>query len=109
MKLVNYSHPLSAAAKTRLEEMVGESVEETVIPVQLDLDAPLRPQLDVLVDACPRHNGGILYMPPSLAAAAAYVTARLSYAQSDAMRPEPPRMVVLRRDGINGFMPSEIL
>ena len=107
-RLVNFSHPLSPKASARLAEMIGE-FEETVIPVQLDLDAALKPQLDTLVDAGMRAHMD-LYIPPALSVAAAYVTAKLSYAQSDAMLPVPPAMVVLRREGTPPqFLPVEIL
>lgn len=106
-RLVNFSHPLSEAAKARLEEMVGP-ILEVVIPVQLDLESPMKPQLEALVaaaGACVQ-----LFIPPALSYAAAYVTAKLSYAQSDAMLPVPPDMVVLRREGTPPqFMPYEIV
>jgi len=109
-RLVNFSHELSAEARARLEEMVGP-VLETVIPCQLDLDAPLRPQLDALLAANERALVRMdLYIPPALSYAAGYITARLSYAQSDAMLPVPPDMVILRREGMPPrFMPAEIL
>ena len=47
-RLVNFSHPLNEAARARLEEMVGP-VQEIVIPCQLDMEAPLRAQLDARV------------------------------------------------------------
>lgn len=111
MRLTNMSHSLSAAAKAALEEMVGETVEEIVIPVQFDTDAPLRPQFDALLDDHRAELWGMdLFIPPAFAPAAAYITARLSYAQSDAMLPVPPDMVVLRREGTPPqFVPAEIL
>ena len=50
-------------------------------------------------------------IPPSLAVAAAYVGGVMSYANSDAMQPIPPAMIVLRRaSGIgNEFVLAEIL
>ena len=107
VKLVNFSHGLSAAAKARLEEMVGREVTEAIVPCQIDMDAPIKPQLDALVE---RGYSADLYIPPTLSFAAAYVTARLSYAQSDAYPPCPPTIVVLRREGTPPqFMPCEIV
>lgn len=118
--LVNFSHPLSEAALLRLEDMIGESVQEIIIPCQLDLEAPMGPQLDALLQQSEaatmksgregRGYGMDLYIPPALSYAAGYLTAKLSYAQSDAMLPVPPAMVVLRREGTPPqFMPVEIL
>lgn len=117
--LVNFSHPLSVAAKAALEEMVGDSVQEFVIQCQIDFDQPVKPQLDALVkqvDVVLRGEPAILrymhlYIPPSISYAAAYVTARLSFAQSDAMPPDPPDMVVLKRSGgaVPQFIPCEIV
>jgi hypothetical protein len=107
-RLVNFSHALSPAARARLEEMVGP-VLEVVIPCQIDMDAPIKPQLDMLVEQA-GNSVPDLYIPPALSFAAAYVTAKLSYAQSDAMLPVPPAMVVLRREGTPPqFMPYEIV
>lgn len=108
-RLLNFSHELAPAAKALLEEMIGETVEETVIPCQLDMEAALKPQLDALVEAAMQCRFD-LYIPPALSYAAGYVTARLSYAQSDAMLPVPPSMVVLRREGTPPrFVPAEIV
>ena len=107
VKLINFSHELSAAAKARLEEMVGQEVTEVVVPCQIDMGVPIKPQLDALAD---QGWGADLYIPPALSFAAAYVTARLSYAQSDAYPPCPPTIVVLRREGTPPqFMPCEIV
>lgn len=50
-------------------------------------------------------------VPPALAVAAAYVGGVMSYANSDAMQPIPPAMIVLRRaPGVgNEFVLAEIL
>lgn len=105
--LLNYSHPLTERARAALQEMTGSSVTERLIACQLDMEQPLLPQLDALVTQAGQFD---LLIPPSLSYAAAYVTARLSMAQSDAWPPVPPRMVILRREGpLGGYMPSEIV
>ena len=110
-RLVNFSHGLSEKAKIALENIIGESVEETVIPCQLNMEAALRPQLEALLAAHERTLVRMdLYIPPALSFAAGYVTAKLSYAQSDAVPPSPPAMVVMRREGTPPqFVPVEIL
>lgn len=108
MKLLNMSHPLTPAARKRLEEMLEMEVDEVVMEVQLNLDAPLTPQLDALVDQTAKVWFD-LFIPPSFAVAAAYMGAKLAYAQADAMRPIPPAMVVLRREALAGFMPVEVV
>lgn len=105
--LLNYSHPLTERARAALQEMTGNSVIERLVACQLDMEQPLLPQLDALVAQAGQFD---LLIPPSLSYAAAYVTARLSVAQSDAWPPIPPRMVILRREGaLGGYMPSEIV
>ncbi len=96
--IVNFSHPLAARALAQVEAAAGEAVEEILFPCQIDMERPVKPQLDALVE----QVAGVridYYVPPALSFAAAYVTAKLSYAISDAMRPEPPAMIVLRREG----------
>lgn len=108
MILVNYSHPLTADGKMILQKMVGASIEEVLIPCELDFNAPLRPQLDALVAAAPAVFHWLI--PPTLSVAAGYVTARLSYATSDAMPPQPPPIVVMRHVGMPArYVPVEIV
>ena len=97
-KIINFSHPLSADALAQIEERVGQNVEEVRVPVQVDFDAPLRPQFDTLVETAMHALPFDAVIPPALSYAAAYVVARLSYAQSDAMMPVPPAIVALKRD-----------
>ena len=108
LRLVNFSHALTPAARARLEDMVGPFLE-VVIPCQIDMASPVKPRLDALVEQA-GNTAPDLYIPPALSFAAAYVTARLSFAQSDAMLPVPPAMVILRREGAPPqFMPCEIV
>ena len=105
--VLNYSHPLTEKARAMLREMIEGEVEERLVPCQLNMEQPLRPQLDALVEQAGQFD---LLIPPALSYAAAYVTARLSTSQSDAWPPVPPRMVILRRDGpLGGYVPGEIV
>lgn len=105
--LVNFSHPLTTSAKVRLAEMVGDEINEIVIPVQLDLEAPMTPQLQKLVKLVPSSFD--LYIPPSLPVAAACVTVALSVGYGDTCSPYYPPIVVMKRNGLSGFMPAEII
>lgn len=95
MKLLNYSHPLSAKAAEQLRQIVGE-FEEISIPVQIDFEKPVNRQLLDLVSAGNAEitdEGAVLFIPPALSFAAAYVTRGLGW------RPLAPvwlRMVVLK-------------
>lgn len=95
--LVNYSHPLIPETLEQIKREVGDDVREVIIPAQIDFSKPIKPQLDALVAEGQKHKIDLL-IPPALSYAAAYVTARLSCAQSDAMLPIPPNIVVLKRD-----------
>ena len=105
--LMNFSHPLTTSAKARLAEMVGDEINEIVIPVQLDLDAPMTPQLQALANLAP--SGFDLYMPPSLPVAAAYVSVQFSVGYGDSSVPQHPPIVVMKKEGFAGFMPAEII
>ena len=85
--------------RSRICARVSNDVQEVRIPVQINFDAPLRTQFDALVDAAAHEMPFDAIVPPALSYAAAYVTARLSYAQSDAMLPVPPAIIALKRDG----------
>lgn len=106
-KIVNFSHPLSSDALAQTKERVGKDVEIVQIPVQIDFNADLRDQFDNLVEAAMKQMPFDAIVPPALSYAAAYVTARLSYAQSDAMMPVPPDIIVLKRD--NAVPPRFVL
>lgn len=95
--IINMSHPLSEKVIEQIEAVVLDDVKIVTIAVQIDLGGNVMAQLDAIVDSVP-YPYDILF-PPSLALAAGYITARLSYAQSDAMLPVPPRLGWLKRSG----------
>lgn len=98
--IINYSHSLSVAVLKEIEDIVGGPVQEIVIPCQIDMTKPVRLQLEKLVQAAPTTVD--LLVPPALSYAAAYVTARLSYAYSIDEAPVPPPIIVLRRQQQDG-------
>lgn len=96
MILLNYSHPLSAAAAEQLRQAVGE-FREVIIPVQIDFGSiSIEQQLMALADAgntAIADEAEALYIPPALSFAAAFVSRRLGW------RPNAPvalSMVVLK-------------
>lgn len=53
MLVLNFAHPLSETATRQLSEaLLNAPIDERRIPVQLDLTAPLAPQIVAAVDAC---------------------------------------------------------
>ena len=107
--VLNFSHPLRDEVLREIEAITGEPVEEKRVFVQIDFNQPLKPQMDALVEKAFDIDFN-LYIPPPLSYVAAYVTARLSYAQSDGMLPEPPRMVILKKSGLGAkFLLKEII
>lgn len=78
MKLINYSHPLSAKAAEQLRQYYDFT--EQRIECQIDFEADIEAQLHRLtmegVSAALGHEQ-VLYIPPALSFAAAYVTAQL--------------------------------
>lgn len=92
MKLLNFSHPLSTKAAEQLRYFVGE-FEEIRIECQIDFDQPIERQLLALVVAGNTAITGedaVLYIPPALSFAAAYVTKRIGW------RPMPEDTIHLR-------------
>lgn len=78
--VLNYSHPLSDAAREQLEEQIGPFREITV-PCQIDFDLAIRPQLDRLVnDGLSQVAEPDYIIPPALSYAAAYIGARFASA-----------------------------
>jgi len=81
--ILNYSHPLTDIAKKQIEQRVGQ-IAEVIVPCQLDLAVPLKPQMDSLIqkgqsllaevkcvseyDSWPDY-----IVPPALAVASAYI------------------------------------
>ena len=87
MKILNMSHPLSGEAIEQIASLTGcpkEDIQEIMIPVQLDMDADIKVQLDAICHqvwlkghhAWLEHER-VLYIPPALSFAAAAVAASL--------------------------------
>ena len=75
MVLLNYSEPMSEAAKARLVEMIKEDVEEVVVPpADPNLSAML--QVDELVKAAPDQFDAIV--PPDNPCVAVIVCSSLA-------------------------------
>lgn len=50
--VLNYSHPLTPEQRVEIERLAGQPVERVVdVPVQIDHEAPLAPQIVALADA----------------------------------------------------------
>ena len=83
MILLNMGHPLSRDNLTALEEMLSGSIACILdVPVNVDLDAPLAPQIAALVEGVGLtrqqwQTEPILLAPPALNVIAAGVTAEL--------------------------------
>ena len=83
MILLNFSHPLTAAQQTQLEDLVGETIVRTIpVNTQVDEQQPLRPQVMALfqqIDLTPAAWQGepILVLLPSLNFIAGVVLAEL--------------------------------
>lgn len=110
--LLNFSHPLTEEGMEKAKTLLGlDELEQVVVPVQLDFDRPLEPQLERLVEECHRHTP-VAIVPPSFAPAAAYLSAETAVGCSDAMRPMRYPIVVVARvgQGIGGkFLPIAIV
>ncbi len=49
--ILNYSHPITAAQQAQIEQQGGQPVERVInVPVQIDHEAPLAPQIVALAD-----------------------------------------------------------
>lgn len=91
MKLLNFAHPLNQDSLADLSEVAGQKVQEVVVPVHLDLDRPLKPQLDALVNILIEQKPDYV-SPPSLAVAAAWIGRAI-----EAHTPSA-RLIFLKRD-----------
>ena len=118
IKIANYSHPLSKEVKAEIAKNIGEKmahlypdgveVEEIRIDSQIDLNQPIKPQLDRLVELWP-YDAQFM-VPPALSFSSAYIGARTAYAQSDAVPPSPMGIIVLRGEGVpRRFVLAEIV
>lgn len=85
MIILNFSHPLSAAALADLASRYGPVVEERR-PAQFDLGRPLAPQVAELVADVPAE---FVLVPPALAAAAILTVEQLTRQRG---RPELVRL-----------------
>lgn len=96
MVILNFSHPLSDTALKQIQDLyMGEYLQEVSIPVQVDLNQPLPPQIEsIYSQAEPYLDTGVaLVVVPSLAVIAALLMSRLS-----ATTPGVIHLVVLKRD-----------
>lgn len=51
--LLNFSHPIRPSQLERLAELCGEPIKQTIdVESQVDLDAPLTPQVVAMADRC---------------------------------------------------------
>lgn len=72
MLLLNFSHPLPPAQRTRLEEIVAQEISRVIeIKTQVETASELAPQIRALADACALspnewQTEQILVLPPSL-------------------------------------------
>ncbi len=52
MLILNFTHPLTPEQRAQIEALAHTSIEEVrTIPVQIDQDDPLEPQITTIVDA----------------------------------------------------------
>jgi hypothetical protein len=52
MLILNFTHPLTPEQRAQIEALAHTSIEEVrTIPVQIDQDKPLEPQITAIVDA----------------------------------------------------------
>lgn len=70
-KLINFSHPLSAIAKNKLEKMIGGEIDEDIVHVQIDFTFEKKSLLEQLEEIMREvKNGYHFIIPPSLGAVA---------------------------------------
>ena len=108
IKIANYSHPLSSDVLEQIAQNISEKmslfypdgveVEEVRIDSQIDMNQPITPQLERLVESYP--YGAEFMVPPALSFSAAYVGARTAFAHSAHHEPYPLGLIVLRGEGI---------
>ena len=105
-KVLNFSHPMTKDARDKLAKMVGQDVQVFYIPVQVDFEKPIKPQVDQYVSYAIREHPFEAFIPPGLSILAAPMAARLR-----AILGTPPKFVVMKREtGLTPtFLPSEIM
>ncbi len=83
MLILNFTHPLTDEHKAQIESLAGTSIDEVrTIPVQIEQDEPLTPQVAAIVDASrvtPEEwqTRQLLINPPGYAPAAFVLLAEL--------------------------------
>jgi hypothetical protein len=83
MLILNFTHPLTDEHKAQIESLAGSSIDEIrTIPVQIDQDEPLAPQIASIVDAThisseEWQTRQLLINPPGYAPAAFVLLAEL--------------------------------
>jgi hypothetical protein len=112
MIILNYSHPLGPVAKQQLTERIGP-FDEVVVPCQIDMDQPIQPQLEALVDTgldILVEDRDFLIIPPALSFAAAHVAARLKEELVSLANREALPMIILKAEGTpRQYVLAEIL
>lgn len=113
MIIVNFSHPLTAEQRERIEELAGQPVERVIdVPVHFDEDTPFADQVPALVAAAgltPEEwqTLPVLINPPSyapiVATLLAYLHGLLGYF------PPVVRIRPERRGAVTVFAVAEIL
>lgn len=83
MLILNYSHPLTRDQRAQLETLTGAAIAEVRdIPTQVDVTAPLAPQVTALAEAAQLapeawQTEPLLLVPPALNFAAVALLAEL--------------------------------
>src|SRR5258706_12122118 len=83
MLILNFTHPLTPEQREQIEALAHVSIEEVrTIPVQIDQDGPLEPQITAIVDAVSLSSEewqtrSLLINPPGYAPAAFVLLAEL--------------------------------
>src|SRR5581483_8242238 len=83
MLILNFTHPLTDEHKAHIEALASRTIEEVrMIPVQIDQEQPLEPQIRALVDAAGLaseewQTRPLLINPPGYAPAAFVLLAEL--------------------------------
>src|SRR5437764_1653716 len=83
MLILNFTHPLTDDHKAQIEALAGTPIDEVrTIPVQIDQDKPLIPQISEMVDATQLSSQewqtrALLINPPGYAPAAFVLLAEL--------------------------------
>ncbi len=83
MLILNFTHPFTDEQKAQIEEIAGATIDEVrTIPVQIEQEEPLEPQISAIVDAAQLSSEAwqtipLLVNPPGYAPAAFVLLAEL--------------------------------